>query len=259
MTFAYIYQNRLAKAEALLQKAAERGIKSLVHSLCRYFIAFLKRDDAAMEREKIERQAKMEAQGWFEHQEALTMAYHGRLKDAARLSERAVILSRQAGLRERAAQFAGARAAWSALMGAPAEAKSSAAEALLHRSRDADYGPAFALALPGESAQAHQIEVELEKNTRRTRLSNSVTCLRCGRSRFSTQAIRTRETRRKRSQRYKWQLRTTLLFRVQRSIPALSSELFIRSTCVVSLMPEWAVIARQRLNFKRLSIIPTSR
>jgi eukaryotic-like serine/threonine-protein kinase len=168
VTFAYIYQNRLAEAEALLQKAAQRGIKSLVYSLCRYFIAFLKRDDAAMEREKIERQEKMEAQGWYEHQEALTMAFHGRLKDAARLSERAVMLSCQAGLRERAAQFAGARAAWSALMGAPAEAKSSAAEALLHRSRDADYGPAFALALLGESAQAHQIEVELEKYTQDT-------------------------------------------------------------------------------------------
>jgi tetratricopeptide (TPR) repeat protein len=65
-------------------------------------------------------------------------------------------------LRERAAQFAGARAAWSALMGARREAKSSAAEALLHRSRDADYGPAFALALLGES-QAHGIEADLEK------------------------------------------------------------------------------------------------
>jgi hypothetical protein len=115
-----------------------------------------------MEKEKTQRQSKMEAQGWFEHQEALTMAYHGRLKDAAQLSDRAVILSRQAHLAERAAQFAGARAAWSALMGARAEAKSSAGEALLHRSRDADYGPAFALALLGES-QALTIEADLGK------------------------------------------------------------------------------------------------
>jgi tetratricopeptide (TPR) repeat protein len=159
-TFALIYQNRLPEAEALLHKAAERGIKSLVYSLCRYFIAFLMRDEAAMESEKTQRQAKMEAQGWFDHQEALTLAYHGRLKDAARLSDRAVILSRQAGLRERAAQFAGAHAAWCALMGDRIEAKNSAAEALLHRSRDADYGPAFALALLGES-QAHGIEADL--------------------------------------------------------------------------------------------------
>ena len=90
------------------------------------------------------------------------MAYHGRLKEAAGLSQRAVKLSRQANLPERAAQFAGARAAWSALIGARTEAKSSAQEALLHRSRDADYGPAFALALLGDS-QAHRIEADLAK------------------------------------------------------------------------------------------------
>ena len=162
VTFALIYQNRLAEAQALLVKAAERGINSLAYSLCRYFIAFLMRDEAAIESEKARGHAKMEAQGWFEHQEALTLAYHGRLKEAARLSDRAVILSRQAGLRERGAQFAGARAAWSALLGAREEAKRSAAEALSHRSRDADYGPAFALALLGEP-EANGIEAELGK------------------------------------------------------------------------------------------------
>jgi serine/threonine protein kinase/tetratricopeptide (TPR) repeat protein len=162
VTFALIYQNRLPEAEALLRKAAEHKAESIAYSLCRYFIAFLQRDQAAMERERTQRQSKMEAQGWFEYQEALTMAYHGRLKDAAQLSARAVVLSRQAHLAERAAQFAGARAAWSALIGARTEAKSSAEEALLHRSRDADYGPAFALALLGES-QAHMIEADLGK------------------------------------------------------------------------------------------------
>jgi tetratricopeptide (TPR) repeat protein len=34
----------------------------------------------------------------------------------------------------------------------------------LHRSRDADYGPAFALAVLHQSAQAHKIEVDLEKS-----------------------------------------------------------------------------------------------
>ena len=117
VAFAYIYLNRLPEAEALLRKAAERKIETIEFSLCRYFIAFLRNDQAAMEREMTQRQAKLEAQGWFEHQEALTMAYQGRLKEAARLSDRAVSLSRQAGLRERAALFEGARAAWSALFG----------------------------------------------------------------------------------------------------------------------------------------------
>ena len=117
VAFAYIYLNRLSEAEAVLRKASERKIEVIEFSLCRYFIAFLRSDQAAMEREMTQRQAKLEAQGWFEHQEALTLAYQGRLKEAARLSDRAVILSRQAGLRERAAQFEGARAAWNALFG----------------------------------------------------------------------------------------------------------------------------------------------
>jgi len=162
VTFAYIYQNRLPEAEALLHKAAERQIATIEFSLCRYFIAFLRNDQAAMEKEMTQRQAKLEAQGSFEHQEALTSAYRGRLKEAARLSDSAVSLSRQAGLRERASLVEGARAAWSALYGIRAEAQRNAAAAMsLYRSRDADYGPAFALALLHESAQAHKIAADL--------------------------------------------------------------------------------------------------
>jgi len=164
VAFAYVYLNRLSEAEALLRKASERKIEGVVFSLLRYFIAFLRNDQAAMETEVNQRQAKLQAQGWFEHQEALTSANHGRLKEAARLSDSAVSLARQAGLRERAAQFEGARAVWSALFGIREEGQGSAALALsLYRSRDADYGPAFALELLHNSAQAQPIEAELQK------------------------------------------------------------------------------------------------
>jgi len=163
VAFAYLYQNRLSEAETVLRKASERRIEVVEYSLCRYFIAFLRSDQAAMEREMTQRRAKLEAQGWFEQQEALTYAYQGRLKEAARLSDRAITLARQGGLLERGAQFEGARAAWSALFGIRAEAQRSAAAALaLYRGRDADYGPAFALALLHDS-QAHKIEADLEK------------------------------------------------------------------------------------------------
>ena len=53
---------------------------------------------------------------------------------------------------------------WNALFGNREEAQRSAAAALsLFRSRDANYGPAFALALLHESAQAGEIESDLEK------------------------------------------------------------------------------------------------
>ena len=96
VAFAYIYLNRPSEAEALLRKASERKIEAVNFSLCRYFIAFLRGDQAAMDREMTHRQAKLEAAGFFEHQEALTSAYQARLKEAARLSDRAVLyLARQ--------------------------------------------------------------------------------------------------------------------------------------------------------------------
>jgi len=162
--WAYLYQNRLAEAEAVLRMASERKIDIRNFSLCRYSIAFLRNDQAAMEREMSERKAKFEAQGWFEHQEALTAAYLGRLTEAARLSDHSVTLARQGGLLERAAMYQGACAAWNALFGFRAQAQASAAAALsLYRSRDADYGPAFALALVHDSGRAHKIEADLEK------------------------------------------------------------------------------------------------
>jgi eukaryotic-like serine/threonine-protein kinase len=162
--FAYVYQNRLSEAEALLRKASERKMEAIEFSLLRYFIAFLRNDQAAMEKEVTRRQGRLQAQGWFEHQQALTWAYQGHLKEAARLSDSAVVLARQAGQRERPAQFAGARAVWSALFGMREEAQRSAAAALsLYRNRDADYGPAFAVALLRESAAAHKLSAELAK------------------------------------------------------------------------------------------------
>ena len=112
-----------------------------------------------MEREAAQRKAKLDAQGWFEQQEALTLLYRGCLKEANSLSERAENLARQGGLLERAALFEGARAAWDALYGIRAEARKSAAAALsLFRGQEADYGPALALlALLQDPTQTHKI------------------------------------------------------------------------------------------------------
>jgi serine/threonine protein kinase/tetratricopeptide (TPR) repeat protein len=163
VAFAYVYLNRLSEAEALLRQASERKIEVVQFSLVRYYIAFLRNDKASMEREMTQRRVKLEAQGWFDHQEALTFAYHGRLKEADLLSARAVSLARQGGLAGRAAAFQGAGAVWNALFGNRVEAQRSAAASLsAFRSRDADYGPAFALALLGDSAQADKIAGELE-------------------------------------------------------------------------------------------------
>ncbi len=165
VAFAYLYLNRLPEAEALLRQASKRKIEVVQFSLVRYFIAFLRGDGAGLEGEMTHRRVRLEAQGSFEHQEALTLAYHGRLQEANRLSARAVTLARQGGLMGRAAMFQGTRAVWNAWFGMRAEARSSAAGVLsLFRSRDSDYGPAFALALLGDSEKAHEIASDLERD-----------------------------------------------------------------------------------------------
>jgi tetratricopeptide (TPR) repeat protein len=117
-----------------------------------------------MEREVTQRRAKLHAQGWFEHQEALTLTYQGRLKEANTLSDRAVNSAHLGGLVERAALFQGARAVWNAFFGTKEEAQRDAATALsLYRSRDADYGPAFALALLQDTTHGHKIVADLEE------------------------------------------------------------------------------------------------
>jgi tetratricopeptide (TPR) repeat protein len=162
--WALVYQNRPAEAEALLRKASERKIDVVELSLCRYFIAFQRGDRTAMEREMTHRKAKFQAQGRFENQEASTLAYQGRLKEAAQLWDHALVLARQGNFPELAALFQGSRAVWNAMFGLRAQAESNAAAALsLYRGRDADYGPAFALALLGDSEQVRRIETNLEK------------------------------------------------------------------------------------------------
>ena len=164
VAFAYLYLNRLKEAAALLQKACDRNIDLVQFSLVRYFIAFLKNDEAAMERESAQRQAKLEAQGWFQHQEAMSFAYQGRLKAANRLSMRSLILARQAGLVGRVAAFQAGAALWNALFGNHAEAQQAAVATLASfRSRDTDYGPAIAFALLGETAQLRAITTQLEQ------------------------------------------------------------------------------------------------
>ena len=69
-------------------------------------------------------------------------------------------------------------------LGERAEAKGRAAAALsLYRSRDAEYAPAFALALAARyRASSQRSQRTSESATRKIRQSNSVTCRCCGRS-----------------------------------------------------------------------------
>ncbi len=163
---AYSYQNldRLAEAEAALQRASARKLELPDFLLERYDIAFLKRDKAGMEREVALAQGKSGEEDLLFDKQAFVLAYSGRLKQARTMSRRASDLAQQGGQQESAALYETAAALREALFGNAAAAKRSATTALeLSKDREVEYGAAFALAITGESSQSLSLADDLEK------------------------------------------------------------------------------------------------
>ncbi len=130
----------------------------------RYDIAFLKGDQAGMEREVALGQGKSGAEDWISDQEAFVLAYSGHLQQARRMSRRAVDLAQQAGQRERAALYETGAALREAFFGNASEARRSAMAALeLSKDREVEYGAAFALALSGDSSGSQTLANDLER------------------------------------------------------------------------------------------------
>jgi predicted Zn-dependent protease len=94
--------------------------------------------------------------------EGYVLAYSGRLQEARKMSGRAEELARGAHQKETVALYKTEAASREALFGNVSVARQEALSALrLSRSRDVEYGTAFALALSGESPQIQSIADEL--------------------------------------------------------------------------------------------------
>jgi tetratricopeptide (TPR) repeat protein len=116
-----------------------------------------------MEREAALGQADSGADDWLSGQEALVLAYAGRLRDAGAKSQRAVDSAQQAAQLERAALLTAAPAVWAAFFGNPPAAKHAAMAALkISKARDVEFDAAFALALAGDSPSALTLAKELQ-------------------------------------------------------------------------------------------------
>jgi eukaryotic-like serine/threonine-protein kinase len=161
---SYIYLDRLGDAEKALQQASERKLDISSSSAVRYNIAFLKSDEAEMERVMAAGRAKSEPDSELLNNEAFAMAYSGYLQRARDLSQRAVDVAQQSGQRERAAGFEAGAALREAFFQNAFEARRRAAAALeLSKDREVEYGAAFALALTGDSKRAQTLNDDLEK------------------------------------------------------------------------------------------------
>src|SRR3954468_3643623 len=135
----YMYLDRLDQAAAALQRAADRKVPGTDYPKWYFHLAFLRGDDAAMERE-FEQAQGHGSEPELTHLKALALARSGQLERASSLTRRAVDLSEKARQHELGALFQAAPAVWHALMGNAAEARRSAALALdMSTGRDVSY------------------------------------------------------------------------------------------------------------------------
>jgi hypothetical protein len=159
-----IYLGRLGEAEDVLRRAAGRGVDidefvSLAHD-----IAFLRSDQAAMEREAARARSRSGGENWISNHEAFALAYSGHVKEARSMSRQAVDQALHASQRERAGLWEAGAALREAFFGNISEARKLALAALeLSRNREVEYGAAFAFALSGDSTRSQAIADSLAK------------------------------------------------------------------------------------------------
>ena len=158
-----LYLDRFTQAAEALQLAAERKLEISGFLVTRYYLAFLKGDQAGMDRE-IARAPEEHAEDWMSHNQALVLARSGRMGQARIMWERAIASAQQAGNRERAAIYQAAEAVCEAHFGNGPAARDRARAALkLGQGRDVEYAAAFALALSGDLAESQKLAADLEK------------------------------------------------------------------------------------------------
>ena len=158
-----LFLDRYAQAEEALQVAAEHKMEIPEILVTRYYLAFLKGDQAGMDRE-IARAPAEHAEDWMSHNRALVLARSGRMREARSMWERAIASAQQGGNHETAAIYTAAEAACEAHCGNWAAAKKRAQAALdIAKNRDVEYAAAFALARSGELSVSQRLAADLEK------------------------------------------------------------------------------------------------
>jgi eukaryotic-like serine/threonine-protein kinase len=164
LAWAYLFLDHPEEAKNTLQRASERKLEIPELLVLRYYMCFLQDDQAGMKRAAALSQGKPGAEDWVSDEEASVEAYSGRLRNARRMSRRAVDLARQADQQERAAMYEAGQAVREAFFSDVTEARRSAVAALdLSKGRDVEYGVAVALILSGDSSRSKTLANDLEK------------------------------------------------------------------------------------------------
>jgi tetratricopeptide (TPR) repeat protein len=164
LAFNHQFAGHLKEAEIALQRASDRMLEIPELLIQRYDVAFLKNDQASMEREVARGRKEAGAEDMIADRQAFVLAYSGRLEQARSMAERAADLNQQPDQRDRRALIELGPAVWDALFGRASRARTGAAAAAgLSTSRDVEYGAAFALALSGETSRSRALASDLEQ------------------------------------------------------------------------------------------------
>jgi eukaryotic-like serine/threonine-protein kinase len=160
---ANLYSDRFDEASKAIQRYASPASNPALLSY-RYYLAFLRGDQAEMDKVVSESKQRSEVEEMLDLNQALVAAHAGRLNDADRLSRHAMDLAQGAGAKERAATWLASQAVWNAFYGNAAEARQRADAALrMANGRDLKYAAAFAFALAHEFSRSEALAGELDK------------------------------------------------------------------------------------------------
>lgn len=153
-----------ADARRVVGDATARHFSNPFLALDQYRLAFLAGDEAAMQRVVAAEEKLPGSKDIFFNQLASTLAYHGQVDSARKVSKDAVELMKESGRREAAARLEAGSALREAFFGDQAQARRLAQSTVgLSNNRDAEFGAAFAFALSGDSTQANALIGDLEK------------------------------------------------------------------------------------------------
>jgi DNA-binding winged helix-turn-helix (wHTH) protein/tetratricopeptide (TPR) repeat protein len=161
---SYRALERTGEEETILQRATERKLDIPDFHVQRYVIAFLKGDKTGMDREAAQPQDKPGVDDWMYNAEGFVSAYSGHLEEARKMSQLATNLARNEKRRDTQALYETDAGVREALFGNVSMARRRSAEALeLSKSRDVEYGAAFARALSGDSSHSQVLIDDLSK------------------------------------------------------------------------------------------------
>ncbi len=158
-----VYLDRVDEAETVLQRAAGRALDIDEFIMLEHDIAFLKGDQAAMDRAAARARERSGGDTWISNKEAFALAYAGQLRKARILSQRAVDQATQEAQQERAGLWEAGASLREAFFGNTPQARVWAKAALQHaNNREVEFGAALALAVVGDSGRAQALADDVE-------------------------------------------------------------------------------------------------